>query len=711
MRHYLCQLSAILLSTTAIAWGQSPKPTPTPKKSASKQVDPGKTTPAANPAPAAASDVKTPAAPKFDIANIDKTVDPCVDFYQYACGNWIKNNPIPGDQSEWVSFNEVYEHNLIVLRQVLEKAAANTPGRTPVQQKIGDFYASCMDESAVNKAGFTPLKPELDRIAAIKDKTQMMEVMSHEQLIGPNPLMGFGAGPDLHNAEMTVASIDQSGLSLPDRDYYLKDDAPTLAIRKAYVDHMKKVFALAGQSPEQAAQSADTVLKIETDLAKAYMERTLRRDPKNRDHKMSVADAEALAPNFHLDRYFAVSGAPAFTELNVGNPEFFKSVNTVIESTPLDAWKTYMTWQILNNAASWLSDDFVQEDFKFQKAITGQQELPVRWKRCINATDNALGEALGQPYVDATFGADGKQRMLKMVDALETALKQDIHDLPWMTEATKKEGLVKLAAIRNKIGYPDKWRDYSKLTITRGDLLGNIYRASQFESNRQLQKIGKPVDKNEFGMTPPTVNAYYSGSHNEIVFPAGILQPPFFDRTLDDAINMGGIGLVIGHELTHGFDDQGRKFDPKGNLRDWWTAEDGKEFEKRVSCVADEYSSFTAVDDLKLNGRLTLGENTADNGGARIALMALHDLMAQSKQDPDKKIDGYTPDQRFFLGFGRVWCQNTTPETSRMLVRVDPHSPGRWRVNGVVRNMPEFQKAFGCKAGQPMAPENACRVW
>jgi putative endopeptidase len=711
MRHYLCQLCAILLLTAAVAWAQSATPTPTSKKSDSKQVDPGKTTPAANPVPAAASDAKAPAAPKFDIANIDKTIDPCVDFYQYACGNWMKNNPIPSDQSEWVSFNEVYEHNLIVLRQVLEKAAANTPGRTPVQQKIGDFYASCMDESTVNKAGFTPLKPELDRIAAIKDKTQMMEVMSHEQLIGPNPLMGFGAGPDLHNAEMTVATIDQSGLSLPDRDYYLKDDAPTLAIRKAYVEHMKKVFALTGQSPEQAAQSADTVLKIETDLAKAFMERTLRRDPKNRDHKMSVAEAEALAPNFHLDRYFAVSGAPAFTELNVGNPEFFKSVNAVIESAPLDAWKTYMTWQILNNAASWLSDDFVQEDFKFQQAISGQQELPVRWKRCINATDNALGEALGQPYVDATFGTDGKQRMLKMVDALENALKHDINDLPWMTEATKKEGLVKLAAIRNKIGYPDKWRDYSKLTITRGDLLGNIYRASQFESNRQLQKIGKPVDKNEFGMTPPTVNAYYSGSHNEIVFPAGILQPPFFDRTLDDAINMGGIGLVIGHELTHGFDDQGRKFDPKGNLRDWWTAEDGKEFEKRAGCVADEYSSFTAVDDLKLNGKLTLGENTADNGGARIALMALHDLMTQSRQDPDKKIDGYTPDQRFFLGFGRVWCQNTTPETSRMLVRVDPHSPGRWRVNGVVRNMPEFQKAFGCKTGQPMAPENACRVW
>ena len=685
--HHLMSLIAMLLFTATCALGQAPKPA-TGGDSAKEQ-----------------------AAPKFDINNIDKTADPCTDFYQYACGNWIKNNPIPGDQSSWESFGEVYEHNLAVLRQVLEKASANDPARSAVQQKIGDFYASCMDEAAANKAGYKPLQPELDRIAAVKDKTQMIELMSHEQMVGPNPLLGFGAGPDLHNAEMTTAAIDQSGLSLPDRDYYLKDDAPTLAIRKAFVDHMKKLFSLIGQSPEQSAKSADAVLKIETELAKAYMERTLRRDPKNRDHKMSVAAAEALGPNFHLARYFAASGAPAFTELNVGNPEFFKSVNAVIESTPLDAWKTYMTWQMVSNAAAWLSDDFVQEDFKFQQAITGQKELQVRWKRCVNATDNALGEALGQPYVDATFGVEGKQRMLKMVDALEAALKRDITDLPWMTETTKKEGLVKLAAIRNKIGYPDKWRDYSKLTISRGDLLGNIYRASEFETRRRLQKIGKPVDQLEWNMTPPTVNAYYSGSHNEIVFPAGILQPPFFDRSMDDAVNMGGIGLVIGHELTHGFDDQGRKFDPKGNLRDWWTAEDGKEFEKRASCVSDEYSGFIAVDDLKLNGKLTLGENTADNGGARIALMALHDLMAQAKQDPDKKIDGYTPDQRFFLGFGRVWCQNITPELSRMLVRVDPHSPGRWRVNGVVRNMPEFQKAFGCKAGQPMVPENACRVW
>lgn len=665
-----------------------------------------------SPGKSGSADTSTPRpAPKFDIANIDKSLDPCVDFYQYACANWIKNNPIPPDYPDWVSFSEVYEHNLGILHSILEKAAANDPQRSPVMQKIGDFYASCMDETAVNKEGYKPLQPELDRIASVKDKTQMIEVMSHEQLIGPNPLLGFYSSPDLHNADMTTANVDQNGLTLPDRDYYLKDDAPTVAIRKAFRDHMQKMFAFLGQTPEQASHNADTVLKIETALAKAFMDRTLRRDPANLDHKMTVAQIQAIAPNFHLDRYFAISGAPAFENLNVGNPDYFKQINVVVDSTPLEDWKIYMTWQMLNSSAAWLSDDFVQEDFKFQQALTGQKELPVRWKRCVNAADGYLGEALGQPYVDETFGPEGKARMLKMVDALEKALNHDITTLPWMTEETKKQALVKLAAVRNKIGYPDKWRDYSKLNIMRGDLLGNVLRASEFESNRQLAKIGKPVDKLEWGMTPPTVNAYYSGSHNEIVFPAGILQPPFFDKNMDDAVNFGGIGLVIGHELTHGFDDEGRKFDPKGNLRDWWTQKDAKEFEERAGCVDKEYSGFVSVDDLHLNGKLTLGENTADNGGARISLMALHDLMAQTKQDPKKKIDGYTPDQRYFLGFARVWCENTTPEILRLGVRTDPHSPGRWRVNGVVRNMPEFQKAFGCKPGQPMAPVNACRVW
>ena len=658
-----------------------------------------------------ASQPQSVPAPKFDINNIDKSLDPCADFYQFACSKWIKNNPAPPDYPDWVSFSEIYEHNLGVLRGILEKASNPKPLRTPVNQKIGDFYAACMDEAAINKAGYSPLKPELDRIAAVKNKVQMIEVMAHEQLVGPNPLFGFNSGADFHDADMTIANIDQAGLTLPDRDYYLKDDADMVAIRKGYVDHMKKMFTMIGQSPDEAAKSADTVLKIETELAKAAMDRTLRRDPKNIDHKMALADIETAAPNFHLDRYFGVTGAPVFKDLNVGNPDFFKQVNPIIEATPLADWKTYMTWQMLNASAAWLSDDFVKEDFKFQQTLTGQQQIQARWKRCITATDASLGEALGQPYVDETFGKEGKERMAKMVDALEHSLRNDIGDLPWMTATTKKEALIKLAAIRNKIGFPDKWRDYSKLEISRTDMLGNLAHATEFEGHRQLDKIGKPVDRAEWGMTPPTVNAYYSGDKNEIVFPAGILQPPFFDRSMDDAVNFGGIGLVIGHELTHGFDDEGRKFDPKGNLRDWWTEEDGKEFDKRAGCVADEYSSFISVDDIHLNGKLTLGENTADNGGARIALMALHDYMAQSKQDPNKKIDGYTPDQRFFLGFARVWCENITPELLRLGARTDPHSPGQWRVNGVVRNMPEFQKAFGCKAGQPMVPANTCRVW
>ena len=648
----------------------------------------------------------------FSVDNIDKTLDPCVDFYQYACGNWLKNTEIPADQSSWVSFTELDERNLVTLKDILEKASAGGANRSAVEQKIGDFYGACIDEKTANRKGLAPLQPELDRIAATKDKAELIDAIARVHLIGPSPLFNFYSAPDLHNANLVIAYIDQGGLSLPDRDYYLKDDARMKEMRKHLADYITVMFTLSGKSAQQAGDAAQTVMRIETALAKASMDRTMRRDPKNRDHKMTREAALALAPNFYLDRYFAGVAAPSFSDLNVSNPEFFKQVNGVLETESLDSLKTYVTWHMLRGSAPWLSQPFVDANFRMRQALTGQKEIQARWKRCVGLTDDSLGEALGQKYVELTFGADGKQRMLKMVDALEKSLDEDIQGLSWMSGDTKKQAKAKLQAIRNKIGYPDVWRDYNSLTVVSGDLLGNFERTNEFEAVRQIAKIGKPLDRKEWGMTPPTVNAYYSGSYNEIVFPAGILQPPFFDKAMDDAVNFGGIGLVIGHELTHGFDDQGRKFDPDGNLRDWWTADDGKEFEKRVSCVADEYSNFVAVDDLKLNGRLTLGENTADNGGARIAYNALEELIAADRTGKEgQKIDGYTPEQRFFLGFARVWCQKQRPEYARMQVTTNPHSPGKYRVNGVVQNMPEFQKAWGCKAGQPMVAQNACRVW
>ncbi|MGO9565275.1 MAG: M13 family metallopeptidase [Candidatus Korobacteraceae bacterium] len=648
----------------------------------------------------------------FSIDNIDKTLDPCVDFYQYACGNWLKTNEIPADRSSWASFVELDERNLVTLKDILEKASSGGPNRSVVEQKIGDFYGACMDEKTADQKGLAPLQPELDRIAAVKDKAGLIDAIARVHLIGPNPLFNFYSGSDMHNANQVIAYIDQGGLSLPDRDYYIKDDARMTEIRKHLVQYVTETFTLAGRSPQQAADSAQTVMRIETALAKASMDRTLRRDPKNRDHKVARDAALAMAPNFYLDRYFTDVAAPSFSELNVSNPEFFKQANAVLESESLDSLKTYVSWHLMSGSAPWLSRPFVEANFRMRQALTGQKEIQARWKRCVELTDESLGEALGQKYVELTFGADGKQRMLKMVDALEKSLDEDIQSLPWMSSETKKLAKMKLQAIRNKIGYPEVWRNYSSLTVVSGDLLGNFQRANEFEAKREIVKIEKPLDRKEWGMTPPTVNAYYSWSMNDINFPAGILQPPFFDKKMDDAVNFGGIGLVIGHELTHGFDDQGRKFDPEGNLRDWWTADDGKEFEKRVSCVADEYSNFVVVDDLKLNGRLTLGENTADNGGARIAYNALEELIAADRTGKEaQKIDGYTPEQRFFLGFARVWCEKRRPEYARMQVTTNPHSPGKFRVDGVVQNMPEFQKAWGCKAGQPMVAQNSCHVW
>ncbi len=647
--------------------------------------------------------------PSFDVTAMDKSVDPCVDFYQFACGTWRKNNPIPSDQPIWGRFNELQERNRAELRDILEKVSANDPKRNAIDQKIGDYYASCMDEKTIEAKAATPLQPELDRIVAIKDKASLTDEIARLHGQGIRAVFRFGPTQDLHNSSQMIADLDQGGLGLPDRDYYIKDDPKSGEIRKQYAEHVQKMFELLGDKPETAAVEAKQVMAIETDLANASMDRTLRRDPKNSDNKMSRQDLRNAAPGIDFPRYFSAAASPQFKDLNVSNPEFFKQLSARIDSTPLADWKTYLRWHLVHDLAVVLSSNFVNENFRFfGQIMTGQKELQTRWKRCTRYTDTDLGEALGERFVERTFGAEGKARTLKMVNALEKALEKDITDLPWMTATTKQQALIKLHRIANKIGYPDKWRDYSSLKIIRGDAVGNSLRSNAFEVHRQLSKIGKPMDKMEWFMSPPTVNAYYSGTRNEIVFPAGILQPPFYNKQGDDAVNFGGIGAVIGHELTHGFDDEGSKFDPDGNLRNWWTPTDEAEFKKRTDCIADEYSGFTAVDDVKLKGRLTLGENTADNGGVRIALIALQDTLGGTEAAP---IQGYTADQRLFLGFGQIWCQNETDQIARLRAVTDPHSPGRYRTNGVVSNMPEFQKAFNCKAGSPMVRPNACRVW
>ncbi|HET9182234.1 MAG TPA: M13 family metallopeptidase [Candidatus Angelobacter sp.] len=647
----------------------------------------------------------------FDLSAMDKSVSPCQDFYEYACGNWRKNNPIPPDEARWGRFNELADYNRQILHQILQKDSANNPKRNPVQQKIGDMYESCMDVKAVNAKGSKPIKPELDRVAAITNKDQLMSTVAYLQKLGVPVLFGFRSQPDMHNASMEMAAIYQGGLGLPDRQYYLAQDDKSKETRAKYVEHVTTMFKLLGDSPATAAKEAQTVMDVETKLAEPALERVQMRNPKNRDHKMEVSALDKLAPNFEFTKFFSDTGAPSFTEVNVVPPDFFEKVNSVIDAVPIAEWKTYLRWHVVDSAAPFLSDNFVNANFDFfGKYLSGQKELQPRWKRCVQTTDRLLGEALGQPYVDETFGPQGKERMLKMVQALEAALGDDIQNVDWMTPETKTKAEQKLKAISNKIGYPDKWRDYSTVKITRGDLVGDVQRARGFEVHRNWNKIGKPLDKKEWGMSPPTVNAYYSPPNNDINFPAGILQPPFFDKNADPAVNFGGIGVVIGHELTHGFDDQGSKFDAQGNFNNWWTEADRKEFDKRTGCIADEYSQFVPVDDVHLNGRLTLGENTADNGGIHIALMALRKRIAQ---DPtlEKSIAGFTPEQRFFISFAQIWCENHTDASARLLAKTDPHSPGKFRVIGTVQNNADFAKAFHCKPGDKMVSENACHVW
>jgi endothelin-converting enzyme/putative endopeptidase len=513
----------------------------------------------------------------------------------------------------------------------------------------------------------------------------------------------------MKNASIVIAGADQGGMGLPDRDYYFREDSRSVDIRKQYVEHIARMLTLAGEPAAQASKDADAVMRFETALAKAALDRVSRRDPEKVYHRLTPEELQKLTPNFDWARYFRGISGPQITAINVSEPEFFKAFNQAIASTPIDDLRAYLRWHLVHGNAAILSKAFVDENFRFYSAtLQGVKEQRPRWKRCVSYVDSDLGEALGQSFVKETFGPQAKADMLKMVADVENALERDINTLDWMADATKQQALAKLHATANKIGYPDQWRDYSALTIERGDPVGNSHRANTFEFHRQLNKIGRAVDKNEWSMTPPTVNAYYNPLENNINFPAGILQPPFYGADRDAALNYGGAGAVIGHELTHGFDDQGRQFDASGNLRDWWTAEDANAYKQRSNCIADEYAGFTAIDDVKLNGRLTLGENTADNGGLRLALMA---YLGSDAAKTAKTIDGFTPEQRVFLGWASVWCENRRPEYERLQAQTNPHSPGRYRVNGVLANMPEFQKAFGCKPDAPMVSKNACRVW
>ncbi len=662
---------------------------------------------------AASAQPDRPAAPGkpigFDARLVDKAGKPCTDFYQYACGGWLTGNPVPAEYSRWGRFNEVAERNQQILKRILETAAAGK--KRDVHQKIGDYYASCMDEGGAEAAGISPLSPAFARIAKITDVASLATEVARLQPNGVGVLFRFDSTPDFDDARQVIAEVDQGGLGLPDRDYYTKEDERSQKIRAQYVEHMEKMFTLAGDSADQAKSEAAWVLAIETALAKASMTRVERRDPKKRANRMDRRQLADLAPTFPWKEYFAAVGQPELASLNVASPPFFQGLDKELQSRDLDAWRAYLRWHVLESAAPMLSSAFVDETFRFSGTVlTGAQKLQPRWKRCVAASDRSLRDLLGRQYVEAAFGAQAKKRTNEMVQGLLEAMRADLADLTWMDAETKGRAQEKLASFVRKIGYPDKWVDYSAIPIERTSWLANSLRAREFTFRRDLSKIGKPVDRTEWRMTPPTVNASYSPQRNEITFPAGILQPPFFDNALDDGPNYGGIGGVIGHEITHGFDDQGRQFDKDGNLKDWWSAESAKEFVRRAACVERQFSNYVSVDDLHVNGKLTLGENIGDLGGLKISYAAFQKAKKGKKAAP---VDGYTPDQRFFLGWAQVWCGNVRPEEARLRVATDPHAPERFRVLGPLSNMPEFAKAFDCPADSPMVRPVAdiCTVW
>lgn len=658
---------------------------------------------------------------RFDVRHLDRSVEPCVNFFRYTCNSWIAANPIPPQEVAWGTVSKLERWNEEALRRILEQASSN-PNRSSIEQTIGDYYAACMDEKAIDAKGIAAIAPELQRIQDLRDKSQLAKALARLHRItftisgqSPSgfytPIFGFASGQDFNDATKVVAIVDQGGLGLPDRDYYFRDDPKSIELRREYVAYLKKTFGLMGESPEQSSTNAQVVMDMETALAKASMEPVKRRDPSNLNHPMSWSELQALTPAFLWKTYLKGIGASVAGHYLVYTPEFFKALQGLLIQRSIEDWKAYLRAHLVETVSPLLSQPFVDENFDFyRRKIFGQQQIEPRWHRCVRYVDRDLGEALGQAYVARHFSPENKQRILKLVGALKMALDIDIQRLPWMTPATKKEARDKLSAMEPKIGYPDHWRDYTRLRIIRGDAIGNAFRASEFELQRQLAKIGKPVDRRDWTMTPQTTNAYYDPHLNSINFPAGILQAPLFDAGADDAANYGAIGALIGHEITHGFDDRGSKFDARGNLRNWWTAQDFRQFQERTECIAGQYSEFVATEDLHVNGRLTLGENTADNGGLRIALIALLNTLGQTSKTGENP-NGLSAEQRFFISFGQMWCENATPEYLRYLVQTDQHSPTTYRVNGAVSNMPEFTKAFDCGCGQPMVRANACRVW